>query len=142
MWLKLLKPLEWIPYLTHKALMFGHLKLGKLVAKFNYVFPIKVELGRFPCYLGLPTHLHVCQSFHTENNRMGKISSKYLGQQIKIIVVNEGRPIGKKQLMYQDSHFVLLLAGTIQVGLPGTGSRSRSLNHRWFQSFSTKMYCL
>jgi len=36
MWLKLLKPLEWIPYLTHKALMVGHLKLGKLVVKFNY----------------------------------------------------------------------------------------------------------
>jgi hypothetical protein len=68
---------------------------------------------------------------------MLKISGKYLGQQNQVIVVNEGRPIGKKQLMYQDSHFVLLLAGTIQVGLPATGSRSQSLSHRWFQSFST-----
>jgi hypothetical protein len=83
MWLKLLKPFEWIPYLTHKALMVGHLKLGKLVVKFNYhyVFSIKVELGPFPCYLGLATHLHVCQSFHTEKSRIHKISSKYLGQQ-------------------------------------------------------------
>jgi hypothetical protein len=67
----------------HKALMVGHLKLGKLVVKFNfhYVFFVKVELGGpFPCYLGLASHLHVRQSFHTEKNRMGKISSKYLGQ--------------------------------------------------------------
>jgi hypothetical protein len=49
-WLKLLKPLKWIPYLTHKALMVGHLKLGELVVKFNYhyVFSIKVESGPFP----------------------------------------------------------------------------------------------
>jgi hypothetical protein len=49
MWLKLLRPLEWIPDLTHKALMVGNKKLDKLVVKFNYhyVCYIKVELGPF-----------------------------------------------------------------------------------------------
>jgi hypothetical protein len=63
--------------------MVGHLKLGKSVVKFNFhcVFSVKVELGPFPRYLGLASHLHVRQSFHTEKNRKGKISSKYLGQQ-------------------------------------------------------------